>query len=207
MKSKHPYEPFLPQAATKLIIGTMPPPRFCVEPQELLDGDVNFYYGSRDNYFWDLLAETTGAQLERNNSEDAVKQRKDLLTRLNIGITDIIKECIHKDGKADDASLKEITHKPIKELLLQNPKIDTLIYTSAFVIKLVNQIADKSYHSWEIPLKVGSVIINGKKYNVIVLYSPSPMALRSVDAETRLNQYRNVFGELICVLPLRAELS
>lgn len=194
MYSEHPYNPFIPQEATKLIIGTMPPYRFCIKPQKLFDNDVNFYYGSRDNCFWDLLSEVTGTQLERKNSEEAINQRKTLLTKLNIGITDIVEKCIHTDEKSDDASLEKITRKPIKELLLQNPKIDTLIYTSAFVTKQINQIADKSCHSWKIPNKVGTVIMNGKKYNVIVLYSPSPMTLRRIDAETRLTQYKSVFG-------------
>lgn len=195
MYSIHPYKPFIPQGATKLIVGTMPPYRFCIKPQELFDNDVNFYYGSKDNYFWNLMTEVTSTQLDYKNSEEAVNQRKALLTKLNIGITDIVEKCTHNDGKSDDASLKEITHKPIKELLLQNPKIDTLIYTSAFVIKQINQLADKSYHEWKIPRKVGIATINGKKYNVIVLYSPSPTALRSINAETRLAQYKSVFSE------------
>ncbi len=195
MYSKHPYKPFIPQKATKLIIGTMPPYRFCIKPKELLDGDVDFYYGSKDNYFWDLLSEVTGIQLNQENSKETINQCKSLLTTLNIGITDIVEKCIHKDKKSDDASLEIITLKPIKELLLQNPQIDTLIYTSAFVIKQVNQIADKSYHNWKIPNKTGTVIMNGKEYNVVVLYSPSPTALRRITAETRFRQYKNVFGE------------
>lgn len=195
MYSKHPYKPFIPQKATKLIIGTMPPYRFCIKPKELLDGDVDFYYGSKDNYFWDLLSEVTGIQLNQENSKETINQRKSLLTTLNIGITDIVEKCIHKDKKSDDASLEIITLKPIKELLLQNPQIDTLIYTSTFVIKQVNQIADKSYHNWEIPNKTGTVFINGKEYNVVVLYSPSPTALRRITAEKRFCQYKNAFGE------------
>ena len=42
----HPYEPFIPENATKLIVGTLPPPRFTTG--ELKEGDVNFCYGSRD---------------------------------------------------------------------------------------------------------------------------------------------------------------
>lgn len=195
MYSIHPFEPFIPQNATKLIIGTIPPYRFCINPQKLFDNDVNFYYGSKDNYFWDMLAQATDTQFERKNTESAINQRKALLSNLNIGITDIVEKCIHKDGKSDDASLEIITLKPIEELLLKSHKVDTLIYTSRFIIRQMNQVADKSYHSWKIPNKIGSVVINGKTYNVIVLYSPSPTALRSVDADTRLTEYKNVFGK------------
>jgi len=53
MKETHPFEAFIPSGATKLIIGTIPPERF--SQKKLFCDDVNFYYGSRDNAFWELL--------------------------------------------------------------------------------------------------------------------------------------------------------
>lgn len=49
----HPYEPFLFTAATKLIVGTLPPPRF--SQGDLKEGDVNWCYGSRDGQLWPIL--------------------------------------------------------------------------------------------------------------------------------------------------------
>lgn len=50
---KHPYGPFIPDGARKLIVGTLPPPRFT---QGLLrEGDVDFCYGSRDGQLWPIL--------------------------------------------------------------------------------------------------------------------------------------------------------
>lgn len=196
MYSKHPYKPYIPKDATKLIIGTMPPYRFCIKPQALFDEDVNFYYGSKKNYFWKLIEEITGTQLKYENSEVAVNQRKDLLAKFNIGVTDVIEKCVHKNGKSDDASLQEITLKPLKELLLQNPNIDTLLYTSRIIVKHVNKIADKSYHEgWNEFRRKGQVIINNKKYNVIILCSPSPSARRRVSREVQLLQYKDVIDE------------
>ena len=59
-KSTHPFAPEIPEGATKLIIGTMPPYRFCNTDEALYDDDVNFYYGSRDNYFWELVSDASG---------------------------------------------------------------------------------------------------------------------------------------------------
>ena len=192
--STHPYDPYIPENATKLIIGTIPPYRFCT--QNLEPEDVNFYYGSKDNYFWTLLSEVTNTKIDFENSEFAVNQRKDLLCKLNMGITDIIESCIRQDKKSSDNSLKEISLKPIKELLSQYPKIDTLIYTSEFVKKKINCIGDRSDHKWiDKARRKYSTVINGKEYNVIILYSPSPNALRRVKTETRLAQYKYVFGE------------
>jgi G:T/U-mismatch repair DNA glycosylase len=198
--STHPYDPYIPEGATKLIIGTIPPYRFCITPQELFSGDVNFYYGSRDNYFWKLISEVTNKKLDFENTEKAIKQRKELLDKLNIGITDIVQHCIHENRKSDDKSLKFIENKPLDNLLLQYTNINTLLYTSNFVISQINKIADKKYHeNWVDGTqgKEGTVIFNGNEYTVIVLYSPSPYALLGLGkdgSEKRLAQYYKVFG-------------
>ena len=85
MRSVHPYEPFVSAGATKLIIGTIPPYRFCIEPQALRDGDVDFYYGSRDNAFWRLIGQATGENFDYENTAHAVEQRKAFLTERKSG--------------------------------------------------------------------------------------------------------------------------
>ena len=196
--SVHPYKPFIPETATRLIIGSIPPLRFCspAGTRALFPNDVDFYYGSRSNSFWEILSAITGTQLEYRNGAVAVAQRKELLNSLHTGITDIIKTCVHDNGNADDASLREITYKDIRALLHEHPYIDTLIYTSEFIVKLMNAagVPDQKRHThWDKTRKNGMVSINGKNYTVHVLYSPSPNALRSIRHETRLAQYQEVF--------------
>lgn len=194
--SIHPYKPYIPDGATKLIIGTMPPFRFCnPDKQPLYKDDVDFYYGSRDNGFWKLISESAGSVLQYANTQEAIAERKNLLARLHMGVTDIIASCVHEDCKSDDASLKEITQKDLCSLLLEHPEIDTLIYTSRFVTKQVNKVADKHYHEhWNKEHHDGTVLINHKNYTVHILYSPSPNALRGVDENTRLERYKKVFA-------------
>ncbi|TDI73724.1 MAG: uracil-DNA glycosylase family protein, partial [Bacteroidetes bacterium] len=57
----HPYSPFIPENATKLIVGTLPPPRFTTG--DLKVGDVDFCYGSRDGYLWPILDRIFGLDL------------------------------------------------------------------------------------------------------------------------------------------------
>ena len=192
--STHPFEPFIPENATKLIIGTIPPYRFCVNG-ELFNDDVRFYYGSRDNEFWDLISKVTNEKIVRENTEQAIEQRKSILKKLGIGITDIIETCYHINGKSDDGSLKIIKQKDIRKLLKNHPQINTLIYTSTFVKSQMNTVGDKSYHTCvDKNERTFSLIINGKEYKAVVLYSPSPNALRGVLEETRLIQYKKVFA-------------
>ena len=49
----HPYPPFNLEHATKLIVGTLPPPRFTTG--DLLPEDVDFCYGSKNGMLWPIL--------------------------------------------------------------------------------------------------------------------------------------------------------
>lgn len=198
MKSKHPFEAFVPVNSTKLIIGTIPPQRFCTGQQKLFEDDVNFYYGSRDNYFWGIMGKIFDAKFDYQNTEKAVEQRKDLLRNLRIGITDIVDECIHIGGSAADKKLEITKCRDIKYLLQQNPSIYTIIYTSEFVKTLVNKQLGV-YHSIDPNNKKRQTFkYENKIYQVRILYSPSPMALRRLGKGgvfKRIEQYRQVFSK------------
>ena len=47
--TSHPYEEYIPENATKLILGTIPPYRFCIR-QGLHADDVDFYYDILNDY-------------------------------------------------------------------------------------------------------------------------------------------------------------
>ena len=198
--SQHPYDAFIPEGADKLIIGTIPPYCFCQKDKETLySADVDFYYGSKDNYFWKLLSDIFNIRLTYKNTVEAIEERKQLLSDIHSGITDSVGACIHTEKRSDDASLSMIQQKNISDLLLQNPDINELIYTSRFVIRQVN--ASLAHfcgcgvrHKWQSDSRLdGSVRINGRLYTVHILYSPSPNALRSVISEKRIERYKEVF--------------
>jgi G:T/U-mismatch repair DNA glycosylase len=189
----HPYEPFIPKGARKLIIGTIPPSRFCRIPQVLYEKDVDFYYGSKDNYFWTIMNDIFEKDLKFVNDISSINQRKELLKQLNTGITDIVEKCIRADNSASDRNLKILNHKDLASLLADNPSIETLIYTSEFVKTQIN-IKCNTYHVIEIDNKKKQTVkIGDKPYKVRILYSPSPQALRNMGEngnERRKNQYR-----------------
>lgn len=195
--SNHPFAPFIPFGATKLIIGTIPPERFCIKPQKLLKEDVNFYYGSQDNDFWELLGKVFSVSFDFQNTEIAIKQRTDILTKQGLGITDLIDTCQRNNGRAADKDLINITYKNLSSLLSKHNEINTLIYTSEFVKTLINKIFSDSkvYHNIDkTDKKKQSVILSDKLYQVRILYSPAPIALWGMGengAEIRLQQYYN----------------
>ncbi len=59
-----PYEPFNVETATKIVIGTICPPKLCDKRGRLdeTDKDWDWFYGSWDNLFWATLQELLGAK-------------------------------------------------------------------------------------------------------------------------------------------------
>lgn len=210
--SKHPYLPYIPEGAVKLIIGSIPPQRFCIEGKRLEEGDTDFYYGAKRNLFWRILSEISGKDFKYDNSKEAVNERKSFLAKLGFGITDIIDVCIHKDGRAADEDLLDInsrqplinlknakqifngTYKDIVKLLLENPSICHLFYTSEFVKEQCeNHIFQKKHTELNRENRTYQIAINGKEYEASLLYSPSPIIRCHIQTQKRKEQYRKVF--------------
>lgn len=126
-KHTHPYPPFFPENATKLIVGTLPPPRFTTG--ELKKGDVDFCYGSISGLLWPVLDRIFDLNLKYETTPEAVQQRKKFLKSRNIGICDIVKSCEREKVDASDLGMRHIILRDLISYLQQYPKIDTLLFT------------------------------------------------------------------------------
>lgn len=123
----HPYEPFLFKEVTKLIVGTLPPPRFTLK--QLKPHDVDFCYGSRDGQLWPILDKIFNLGLRYETTENAVRQRKDFLRSRNIGICDIVESAEREKLDASDLGMKNIKLRNLIGYLQKYPKVDTLLFT------------------------------------------------------------------------------
>lgn len=124
---KHPYRPFLFKEATKLIVGTLPPPRFTTG--ELKIGDVNFCYGSRDGQLWPILDRIFGLNLKYETTGLAIEQRKQFLIDRKIGICDIVKSAERSKIDASDLGMQNIKLRNLLVYLHEYPNIETLLFT------------------------------------------------------------------------------
>ncbi|MCE2611413.1 uracil-DNA glycosylase family protein [Flavobacteriaceae bacterium D16] len=124
---KHPYEPFLFEGVQKLIVGTLPPPRFTTG--ELKPGDVDFCYGSRDGQLWRILDRIFDLDLIYETSPVAVTQRKDFLRSRKIGICDIVDIANREKVDASDLGMRDIRLRDLLGYLQAYPTIDTLLFT------------------------------------------------------------------------------
>ncbi|MBJ7882377.1 uracil-DNA glycosylase family protein [Gelidibacter salicanalis] len=124
---QHPYPPFIKEDTTKLIVGTLPPPRFSVGA--LLEKDVDFCYGSYFNSLWLFIDKIHQLNLRFDNSEEAVIQRKEFLIANKIGICDIVETAERKKIDASDLGMTNIELRDVVGYLQNYPKIDTLLFT------------------------------------------------------------------------------
>lgn len=123
----HPYPPFIPENATKLIVGTLPPPRFT--QRELKEDDVDFCYGSRDGQLWIILNRIFDLDLKFENTQEAVQQRKDFLKDRGIGICDVVESSRREKIDASDLGMQKVELRDMIAILRDHPKINTLLFT------------------------------------------------------------------------------
>lgn len=124
---KHPYSPFIKEDTEKLIVGTLPPPRFSTG--DLLEQDVDFCYGSYYNSLWLFIEKIHNLNFRYDNSEEAIVQRKQFLIKSRIGVCDIVASCEREKVDASDLGMSNVKLRDIVGYLKQYPNIKTILFT------------------------------------------------------------------------------
>lgn len=123
----HPYPPFLFEGVEKLIVGTLPPPRFTIG--NLKPNDVDFCYGSCDGQLWKILDALFNLGLDYENTPNAIEQRKKFLQSRKIGICDIIAQATREKLDASDLGMKEASLRNLFQYTQKYPEVHTLLFT------------------------------------------------------------------------------
>ncbi|WP_179008588.1 uracil-DNA glycosylase family protein [Winogradskyella forsetii] len=124
---QHPYEPFIQKDTKKLIVGTLPPPRFSTG--DLLEKDVDFCYGSYYNSLWLFIDKIHNLNLRFDNSQEAIDQRKTFLQENKIGICDIVESAEREKIDASDLGMQNIKLRDVVGYLKQYSHIETILFT------------------------------------------------------------------------------
>lgn len=184
----HPYKPFIPKNATKLIVGTLPPPRFT--KKQLKKGDVDFCYGSRDGQLWIILDNIFDLNLKFETTEEAVEQRKQFLQERGIGICDMVASSRREKIDASDLGMKEVKLRDMIGILREHPGIDTLLFTGGnskngpeyFFRRHLRETASDirlKVISNDVP-RVHQFVLDGRLINTVSLTAPSGSANRAI---------------------------
>ena len=123
----HPYPPYILQDTTRLIVGTLPPPRFTTG--DLNDEDVDFCYGSSNGLLWKVWDRIYNLGLVYENTHFAIEQRKAFLQREKIGVCDIVGAAYRDKIDASDLGMQQPELRDILGILNKHSTVDTLIFT------------------------------------------------------------------------------
>ena len=212
----HPYKPFIKQDTKRIIVGTLPPPRFC--NKEFKPNDVDFCYGSADGLLWKSLDVIFDLKLEYKNTKEEIQKRKSFLISKKIGVCDIVNSCKREKIDASDLGMTNVILRDILKYLVEYKTIQTIIFTSGNSKNgpeyFLRQILKKekiefNIISKKIP-KVHSFIFDNREIQTISLTSPSNVANRFIGSNSfykeqkkknpkyttfdfRVEQYRKVF--------------
>ncbi len=184
----HPYKPFIPQNATKLIVGTLPPPRFT--SGELKPDDVNFCYGSRDGLLWPVLDKLFDLNLKYENTQAAIIQRKEFLAKRGIGICDVVESSRRDKIDASDLGMQLVELRDLIGILRAHESIDTLLFTGGNSkngpeyffrrhLKALKENIKLKVISNEVP-RVHQFLLDGRLINTVSLTAPSGSANRAI---------------------------
>ena len=207
-KHQHPYKPFIQETTTKLIVGTLPPPRFSIGA--LLERDVDFCYGSCYNSLWLFIDKIYNLNLRYDNSEEAIEQRKLFLIEHNIGICDMVESCERDKIDASDLGMQNIELRNLIGYLHQFPSIDTLLFTGGnskngpeyffrkhikdygITLKLVSNDIPR-IHQFNLPVMVSGAkqsLSNERTIKTISLTSSSGSANRAIGSMPLFKQLK-----------------
>ena len=121
----HPFEAFIPPNIKCLIVGSFPGKE---QTRTKLD-ETHWFYGAPRNQLWKILEIVYNRKLANR------KEKQRLFEQAGIGMTDVIRSCIRKEGTNLDENLdiKEYNKEVIDGILGKHrPKV---LFTSRFVEK------------------------------------------------------------------------
>lgn len=122
----HPFRAFIPENITTLIVGSFPGREITLR----VVNEDEWFYEAKRNQLWKIISGVYGVDLRTRT------EKQNLFKQHGIGIVDIFLKVKRKEDNNMDSSLEviEFNDKEIK-IILQNPQIKKIFFTSKFVEK------------------------------------------------------------------------
>ena len=130
MIETHPFGDFVPPNARYLILGSFTG-RQAVKGKHYTDDAYDWFYGTKTNQFWPILAEVYGIELSNKQEKQA------LFTQLHMAMADIIYQCERVEGNNLDGNLKKIIYSSTVVKIQEYNPIEKIFFTS-FTIDIIH---------------------------------------------------------------------
>jgi len=122
---RHPLQPFLPENARLLMLGSFPPP--CER------WTINFYYPNFQNDMWRIFGlaffEEKDYFVAENRKSFDEKRIRQFLLQIGIALYDTAEEVIRQKDNASDRFLTIVKPVDLQNVLSQIPRCETIVTT------------------------------------------------------------------------------
>lgn len=181
---RHPWEPFAPEGAKVLIMGTFPPGNH--------RWSMDFYYPNRTNDFWFMMGlifmGNRDALYDRSTRTFDLPAIRHLLTERHIAMNDTARAVRRLKGNASDKFLEIVEPVPLYDLLATMPDCHAVATTGEKAAGVVAELTDTT-----LP-RMGEKVIAADGLKIWRMPSTSrayPLAL-----ERKAEYYASMFREL-----------
>lgn len=174
----HAFGTFSHPDAEILIIGTF--------PTHKRNWAFEFFYPNSQNVFWEVIGSVYNYTFQNHKDESAVEERKAFAKLHKIALTDMLAKAIREKDSSGDDQLIPVELMNILSILETYAGIHRLVLTSrsgnnsALNLLRCHLIANNIafLESKKANMVYGHFESFGKRYDVIVPYSPSPRVIR-----------------------------
>lgn len=136
----HPWEPFVPEGAKVLIMGTFPPGAH--------RWNMDFYYPNRTNDFWKIIGlifhDSPDALLIPGTKDYDLSKIKATLTEHHIAMNDTVYKARRLKGNASDKFLEIVEPVDLETLLARMPDCHTVATTGEKAAQVIASLTDTS---------------------------------------------------------------
>lgn len=186
MIESHPFEPFLPEGAKMLMLGTFPP----AEKR----WSMRFYYPNFTNDMWRIVGLCFFGDKQHFVAEDGRHYRLDelkgFLSHRGIALYDTCTKIVRTKNTASDKDLEVVEQTDIKAMLRQLPECRTIVTAGQLATTLCAQ-----QMGVEAP-KVGTYVQIDFEGRVLRLYRmPSSSRAYPMAIEKKAAFYQEVFSQ------------
>lgn len=145
------------------------------------------------------MARIAETELQYFSGEEAVIERRLILTKLGVAITDMGSIILRSDNSSLDENLAVVEYMDIFRLLDENPQITKIICTSSsgkvsasrwFLEFLKSKGVIHKFPKGQKPIK-SEIMYNDRIINVVIAYSPSARASNRIPFEKLVEIYKN----------------
>ena len=188
----HPWEPFIPEGAKVLIMGTFPPQR--------KRWSMDFYYPNRTNDFWKICGliflNDKNALMNPDLKTYNLDSIKALMTEKHIALHDTVSKCRRLKGNASDKFLEVVEPVPLFSILEQMPDCRAIATTGEKAAGIIADLTDSQIPKMGEMTETSGKYFKGNNKNLEIWRMPSTSRAYPLQLEKKAEYYAKMFRHL-----------